>query len=185
MSQQEQLWLFWAQTAQGFGALLSVLVAIYVALQVHNYTRRRDKLEFMRQRWHEQQTVNLALLSDPDLLKMAETITYGHEFGQVTYLPKKFYYLFLIINQIHHHYLAYLFGIYSLKEFRKFSLPTLSLIAREAKTIEYLVTERGYAEDFRKEVIFLLAKATPPAAPFSEPKSVDLPAAQKVIETVT
>jgi hypothetical protein len=38
MVAQEQVWLFWAQIAQGFGALLSVLVALYIAMQVHSYT---------------------------------------------------------------------------------------------------------------------------------------------------
>jgi hypothetical protein len=176
MGQQDQVLLFWAQIAQGFGALLSVLVALYIAMQVHNYTRRRDKLEFMRQRWHEQQTINLAVLSNPELIKVAETITYGYALDGPKDLSKKFYYLFLMINQIHHHYLAYSFGIYSLREFRRFSLPTLSLIAREAETIEYLLTERGYLEDFRQEVLSLLKKATPPAQP-----SLGLQRTEKVV----
>jgi hypothetical protein len=111
MIQLEQTWLFWAQVAQGFGAMLSVLVALYVALLLHNYTRRRDRLEFMRQRWHEQQEINLALTRDTELLKLAEFITYGRELADSPKLSKKFYYLFLIINQIHHLYLSYQFGM--------------------------------------------------------------------------
>jgi hypothetical protein len=165
MIQQEQVWLFWAQLAQGFGSMLSVLVALYVAMLLHNYSRRRDRLEFMRQRWHEQQQINLALTSDMELLKIAEFITYGRELRDTPKLSKKFYYLFLIINQIHHHYLSYQFGIYSRKEFRRYSLPTVSLIVREAPTIMYLVAERGYSVEFEREMLLLLKDATPPAQP--------------------
>ncbi len=165
MIQQEQAWLFWAQVAQGFGSMLSVLVALYVALLLHGYTRRRDRLEFMRQRWHEQQEINLALTRDMELLKMAEFITYGRELPGSPKLSKKFYYLFLIINQIHHLYLSYQFGIYSRREFRRYSLPTVSLIAKETPTIKYLLAERGYSEEFEREMLLLLRDATPPTLP--------------------
>jgi hypothetical protein len=106
----------------------------------------------------------------------------GRVLDESSEMSKKFYYLFLIINQIQHHYLAYRFGIYSLKEFRQFSLPTLSLIAREAETIEYLVSERGYTEEFGREILALLKQATPPVPPSIQEEKVESQVPRAAVE---
>lgn len=69
-----------SQIAQGIGSILTVLITIYVAFLVQAYTRKKDKLQVIIQKWTELQTINLAILANDKNMIAMEKIIYGDEF---------------------------------------------------------------------------------------------------------
>jgi hypothetical protein len=50
---------------------------VIISVQVHKYVRRKDRLEFLRQRWAEQQQINIAQLNNPKNAAVFEKIVNG------------------------------------------------------------------------------------------------------------
>src|ERR1700733_4116018 len=124
-------WLFWAQIAQGVGAMGSMIISGIIAFALYRYTQRRDRLDFLRSRWTEQQLVNLHQLESEDNLSTFEHMVYGEAYGFDPKRAKEFFQVFLIINQIQHHWFAKKHKIIDDTEFRRYAIPTLSLLHRK------------------------------------------------------
>lgn len=132
-----------------------------IAVQVHRYARRRDRLEFMRHRWAEQQNINLAQLNNPENATSFEKIVNGKDHNGDVENNKRLNQIFLYINQIQHLYLAYQHKMINEREFEQLAIPTLRLIAREQKLIDFILLNRGYGEHFVSKVRVLLHKLEP------------------------
>jgi hypothetical protein len=146
-----------------YWSLIGVVVSFLVGRAILKWQKRRDKLHFLEQRWHQQQLLNMHQLLNMPGLEAFEKIVYGptHQFDPDT--ARKYHLLFLFINMIQSHYFAMNHGIITRREFEAYAKPTLKLIVREHPTITYLLSERGYPFEFKNEVERLLKILIPPA----------------------
>ena len=156
-----------AAIAQGVGAILSVLVAAFVAVAVSRYTSRKDLSEFIRVRWAEQQQINLHILGNEADLRVFEQIVHGSEAAFDPLRSRKMFHLFLMLNQLHHHYVLVDRKIITKSDFERLTAPTARLICREIELIEYILKERGYGEPFAISILPII-RAARPVAPFVE-----------------
>jgi hypothetical protein len=56
-------------------------------------------------------------------------------------------------------------GVLDKSEFELYALQTVRLLKREEATVTYLLTQRGYAQDFRDAILPLFGKAAAPEHP--------------------
>lgn len=154
-----------AEILEGFGSFLTVLVTIYIALLVQNYTAKRDRLDVVRRKWEEVQTVNIAVLSHEENIAAFEQIVYGDDFKPNNRTSRKYFFLFIMINGMQHLFFAYKNGIISKQELLYHAKPTASLLKRQESLIVYLLNERGYSDDFAVFVKRILAQAHPSEPP--------------------
>lgn len=152
------------QGVQAIGQLAGVAVAFYAVRLVHNYTTRRDKTEFLRNVWHEQQQLNLATLGNEDALEQFEKIVYGDAHVPDRNETKRRFHIFLYLNRIQHYSFAYKNNLLTKQEYVALAERTLRLIKREQPLIEYLLRERGYDPEFAREVLEQLKAVTPVAS---------------------
>jgi hypothetical protein len=92
-------------------------------------------------------------------------IVYGSDYIHDPLRGRKQHHLFLQINNIQKVWFARKMRLISQREFEENALPSLSLVVREIREIDYLLTHRGYPADFREEIIRLANKAKPSLPP--------------------
>lgn len=157
--------VIWSQVAEGAGSLASVLISGLIAIFVYKYTRNKDRLDFLLNRWSSQQEININQLNDDRNLEAFEKIVYGDSFKTSITEARKRFHLFLIINGVQNNFFALNEGIISEGEFDSMSIPTLKLIVNQKQEVLYLLRERGYTDEFRAKVLNLLDRVTPPVPP--------------------
>jgi hypothetical protein len=158
-------WLWWSQIAQGIGAICSSAIGGGIAFALYRYTRRRDRLDFLRSRWTEQQNINIHQLESDGDIQLFEQMVYGHDFHSDPASARKRVHCFLVLNMIQHHYFAWTHGIISKAEFESYATTTLSLMHREKTLVDYLLRERGYTPEFRRTINELFGKTRPATPP--------------------
>lgn len=161
--------VYWAPVGQAFGAIIQLIITIYIAAIVQIYARRRDFLDFMYRRWNEQQQLNISDLQSPGDLMILEKMVYGSSFLDDTEEIKKRIHIFIYLNMVQHYYVAQQAKILTRRQCENYAMATLVLICREKDEISYLLT-RGYTEDFRIFVMSLLEK-TRPIEPRAKPST--------------
>lgn len=150
------------------GQLLVMLLTGLITTYVYFYTRRRDKLEFFYNNWNKQQDVNIQCLLHDEVLRIVEELVYGNDQVFDVKKARAFTFAFLHLNKIQNNYQAMKQGVLSKKEYLEMSLPTLRLFARNKKLIIYLVSQRGYGDQFRDNIIECLKSIQPyDVQPFS------------------
>jgi hypothetical protein len=157
-------WLWWSQIAQGVGAIGSATVSGGIAIALYIYTRRRDKLDFLRSRWAEQQNINIHQLETDGDIELFEKMVYGQDFQSDAESARRRVQVFLILNMIQHHYFARTHRIITKSEFKNYAITSLGLLHREQNLVDYLLRERGYSPEFRRTINGLF-KETKPAEP--------------------
>lgn len=174
----QAFWLFVAQMLQGVGQIGAVVVAYCALRLVQNYTRKKDAADFIRNRWNEQAQLNLLCIQNDEALATHEKIVYGQEPVDQKH-SRRYFVIFAMINQIQHLYIALKHGILDQSEFESNALETVRLLKREQSTVTYLLTERGYAGDFRNAILPLFKKAVAPEFPPAASTELSMPPAQK------
>jgi hypothetical protein len=154
-------WEFASTIAQGIGSILSVALAWWAAAKVYEYTKRKDRLDFLNQKWSIQQDINLQTLGNRDLAVDFEKIVYGDHQPVDEDVARRHFTLFLMLNLVQSDWFAYRENMITLDEFRQFALAKLNLLARQAEMVRYLVDSRGYPTDFAEEVKALMKRTTP------------------------
>ena len=164
--------LFVFQMLQGVGQVAAAIIALYAVHLVQAYTRKRDQADFIRSRWSEQAQLNLLYLENEGALDIHEEIVYGRKMADRR-RAKKFFILFSMLNQVQHLFIASQHGVLDKLEFEKYALQALRLIKREQPIVNYLLTQRGYSEDFAQVVLGLIDRVEPSEAPstFDDNKS--------------
>jgi hypothetical protein len=165
----QQHWLFWAQIAQGVGAVGSFVVSGFIAVLIYKYTQRRDRLDFLLRRWSDQQALNLAEISSDDNLRSFEEIVYGKTERFDVKRARKRYHLFTVLNMVQSQYFAMEHKVITKADFENYARPSLTLLVRERDEVIYLLTQRGYGLAFREAVTSLLEGLDPPE-PNDKPK---------------
>lgn len=149
--------LVWASWLQAVGSILSVLLAGYAALKVHQYTKKKDQLGFLIGAWSMNQEINLFKLGNPLALREFELMIYGTDAQIDDVESRKLYHIFLMLNQVYCGWLAYNEGIIKRDLFESVSAPIIRLVAREGTLLEHILTQRGYHPKFADCVRVLVA----------------------------
>jgi len=154
------------QGLQAAGQVMAAGAAIYAVLLVHSYTRRKDRVDFLRNMWHEQQLTNYHALSSEGVLRDFETIVYGKGHDVSTDTARKYFILFVNLNKMQSYWFAKENSLISEKECDDFMRKSLPLIKREEDLVKYFLKERGYYAEFATMILELL-----PHVPFVTPPS--------------
>lgn len=146
---------------------IALLIGVLTAI-VYFYSRRRDKLEFFYNNWNKQQDINLGCLTNDLALSAVEDLVYGGDAKVELEDARQYTLAFLHINKIQNNYEAYKGGILKKYEYENMSIPTLQLFARKKPLIHYLITQRGYSQDFQESVMDMLLPLQPYDVPTFE-----------------
>src|SRR5262249_16127719 len=84
-------------------------------------------------------------------------------------LSRKFFVIFALLNQIQHLFIAMRHGVLDNAEFETYAMQTIRLLKREQSTVAYLLTQRGYAQDFKETILPLFQRAVGPEFPAAAP----------------
>jgi len=145
----------------GLGQAVTAIMLVYLAIVVHKYTKKRDKLDFFFNSWEQAQEINVCTLSDEKSLIAFEKIVYGQDYEVNAERARKFFCYFLIINRIQNYYFAKSNKIITQSEFDAMVLPTIRLICRDKDMLTFLINNRGYCPDFIKLFTKLLENSEP------------------------
>lgn len=96
-------------------------------------------------------------------------MVYGPDHEIDDQLIRDFNFVFIQLNKIQNNYQAYIFGVISYREFLEMSSPSLQLLARNKSFIKYVVTNRGYSQEFQIEIFKMISNL----AEFDPPSIVD------------
>jgi len=148
-------------TITALGQLLIAFTMALMTTYVYFYTRRNNKLAFFYNNWNKQQDVNIQCLIHDDVLRVVETLVYGEDHEFDINRARSFTFAFLHLNKIQNNYEAMKEGVLSKREYLEMSLPTLRLFARNKRMIVYLVSQRGYGDEFRDSIVECLRDLEP------------------------
>jgi hypothetical protein len=162
VTMQETDWQFSMDLTQSVGAVLSVVFTAAISYILWTYTNKKDRLDFLISRWNQQQEANLQTLSSESDLIAFEKLVYGTDHEVDIDEARLYTHLFIVLNFLQNNWFAKELGIITADEFRKYSLPTLSLISNNKETIIYLLKERGYQKEFLEEIERLLPQTSAP-----------------------
>lgn len=154
-----------SDSIQTLAAIGSFVASVVIAFMLHNFSKRQAWLQILVNRWDNTQDKNLLHLTDQGLSEEFDQIVYGNEYLHDPLRARKQHHLFLQINNVQKVWFARKMGLISQREFEENALPSLGLVVREIREIEYLLSHRGYPKDFRAEIIRLANKATPSDPP--------------------
>jgi hypothetical protein len=154
-------WVTASQIAQGVGSILTVFITLYVAIAVQTYTKRKDRLEIIRHKWSEQQAINMEMLSAKENLIAFEKMVYGPDHKPDEEQSRNFFLLFLMLNGLQHFFSTYKNGLISYGDLVNYAYPTAKLLKNQSDTVDYLLRERGYSEEFSSFMKHLIADACP------------------------
>lgn len=155
-------WTEISDIVQGVSSVLSLILTAVITLLIQQYTKRKDRLDYLSHKWAIQQDINLQTIGDPNIALKFEQMVYGDSAELDEGTAHRHFALFLIINLVQSDWFALQQRMISPEEFEQSSLATLGLIVRRRETIEYLLEHRNYPKGFADAVKRLLLKATPP-----------------------
>ncbi|WP_144304728.1 hypothetical protein [Oceanidesulfovibrio indonesiensis] len=147
------------------GQIVTAMMLVFISINVHGYTKRRDRLDFFLNTWSQAQDNNLNALANDNMLRSFEEVVYGDAYKVDIDVARSFFNCFLIINRVQNFYFAYRNKIISLNEFKSMAIPTIRLLSRQKEMVTYLVNERGYSDDFVKVFLALLNDSEPYSSP--------------------
>jgi hypothetical protein len=132
--------------------VIASISIVAVSVRVFSWTRRRDKADIQKAFWEQAQTLNLATVANPDLMRVSEKIIYG-DYIEPEDQAIADYFLFLYLNRIQNFYLGYRNNLFGKQRYLEATRSTLKLICSQKERIRYLLIERGYSKEFAFEVL--------------------------------
>jgi len=161
-------WALVATWIQAFGQVAAAFVALYAVRLVHQYTarkdkeeqeytRKRDRAEFLRNVWHGQQLINISIL-ESGLWEDFEKVVYGDTHKANRPDATKLLHIFLALNKIQDYFFAVKYGIIDNDEYKAFAKASLRLVKHHEEVLKHTLHNRGYSEDFAKSITELLTE---------------------------
>ncbi len=74
-----------------------------------------------------------------------------------------------MLNQIQHLFIACQHNVIDKDEFENYAMQTIRLLKREQPTVTYLLTQRGYSQNFKDAILPLFGRASAPELPIAAP----------------
>jgi len=140
------------QAVQAIGQVTAAAVAVYAVRLVYNYTKKKDRAEFLRSLWHEQQLINMHTLSSPDSLEQFEKIVYGDAYNASSQDIRRRFLIFMVLNRVQHYFFGFQNNLIDRAEYEDLAMRSLRLLKRQEDLVISLVKERGYSDVFSDEV---------------------------------